>query len=175
MKFRNVLLAVAAVAVLGLAACNQTSSPKVAVIDPAEVFQTCAAGVEGGEYLRAQGENMQAELTSLQESLQKDGGEEAASDFQARLQEMRTQMGEEQNRIAGILNEAFTKAMDDYRAQNNVSVLLNKENVLSYNEADDATQAIIKLMDAADIDLQLNAAEETAPEAAAEAEGKTAE
>lgn len=172
MKFRMNLVAVLACALL-LAACQQKEPAKVAVLDPGLVFQTCDVCKEGGDYLRGLNDKMRTELTEMQASMQGDTSEDAPQKFQERYAELQAEMMEEQNRIAGLLNDTFVKLMNDYRANNNVSVIMNKENVLSFDEGDDITTAMIEAMNGAGIDLGLPAeapakaepAEEAAPAA----------
>ena len=164
------MLIVALAAVLLLGAC-QKNAAKVAVLDPGKVFQTCDVCVEGGNYLRGLSEKMRTELTELQASMQNDTSEDAPQKFQERYSQMQGEMMEEQNRIAGLLNDAFVKLMNDYRAQNNVSVIMNKENVLSYDETDDITEAMIAAMNGAKIDLALPADAAAPADADASADG----
>jgi len=174
MKFRlHVIIALAAVLLLG--AC-QKEAAKVAVLDPGKVFQTCDVCVKGGNYLRGLSEKMRTELTELQASMQNDTSENAPQKFQERYSQMQGEMMEEQNRIAGLLNDAFVKLMNDYRTKNNVMVIMNKENVLSYDEKDDITDAMIAAMNGAGIDLALPVETPAAApaDAAAPAEEKAA-
>lgn len=164
-----VTLAAAVALVASLAACQQKTTGKVAVLDPTEVFTSCAPCQEGGEYLRGLSQNLQQELTSLQASMQDDTSEEAPAKFQERYQQIQKRMTDEQTRIAGKLDDAFQQVMTDYRAKAGVSVILNKENVLAYDAEQDVTAEVIAAMNAANIDLELPeaaapAAEEAAPE-----------
>lgn len=167
MKNGIVTLAAALVLAASLAGCQQKGAVGVAVLDPNKVFTTCEACVQGGDYLRTMGQGLQQELTEMQGTLQGENGEpaaEAVAKFQARYQEIQQKMVGEQTRIATKLDEAFQKVMEEYRAKNGVAVILNKENVLSFDGATDATDAIIAALNAAAVDLELPAA---APEAAA--------
>jgi len=174
---KNVIVTLAAALVLAasLAGCQQKGAAGVAVLDPNKVFTTCAACVQGGDYLRTLGQGLQQELTEMQGALQGETGEaseDVVAKFQARYQEIQQKMVGEQTRIATKLDEAFQKVMEEYRAKNGVAVILNKENVLSFDGATDATDAIIAALDAAAVDLEIPAA--AAPEAAAPAEAAPA-
>ncbi|BBD07036.1 OmpH family outer membrane protein [Desulfovibrio ferrophilus] len=164
MTFKKNLL-VAVMAVLLLASCQQKEAAKVAVLDPGQVFQTCDVCLEGGNYLRGLSDKMRVELTEMQASMQTDTSEDAPKKFQERYAALQAEMQEEQNRIAGMLNETFVKIMNEYRAKNNVGVIMNKENVLSFDEADDITEAMIAAMNGANIDLALPEKAEAAPAA----------
>lgn len=176
MKKTIVILFAALAMTASLAACQQTGGTKIAVLDPNKVFTTCEACVEGGDYLRSLGKDLQTELTEMQQTMQDDKGEDAAAKFQARYQEIQKKMVDEQTRIANKLDEAFQKAMEDYRSKNGVAMLLNKDNVLSYASTEDATDAIVAAMDAQKIDLEVPAKapakDEEKAEPAAEAEKK---
>lgn len=179
MKKTIVTLFAALALVASLAACQQTGGTKIAVLDPNKVFTTCQACVEGGDYLRGLGQELQQRMTEMQQTMQDDKSEDAPAKFQEMYQQIQQQMVGEQTRIATKLDKAFQEAMEGYRAKNGVAILLNKENVLSYSAAEDATDAIVAAMDAQKIDLELPApkgedakAEEAAP---AQAEDKAEE
>lgn len=167
MKSR-LFLAAALCAALLVSACQQQGGSKIAVIDPSEVFKTCAVCKQGGEYLKARSEAMRAELTQMQADLQGNTDEDAPKKFQERYTAMQSEIMGEQNRIASLLNEAFTSVVEDYRAKNGVAVVLSKEDVLSMDGSVDATAAIIKAMDAKKVDLalpEIEAPKAEAPEA----------
>ncbi|WP_461210273.1 OmpH family outer membrane protein [Desulfocurvus sp. DL9XJH121] len=162
MKFRLILAALAAT--LLLAACQQQGGAKIAVIDPSEVFKACEVCKKGGEYLKAKSEAMRAELTALQAAAKGGEDKEASAKFQERYTVMQNDLMGEQTRIAGLLNDAFTKVVKEYREKNGVSLVLSREDVLSMDDSADITAAVIKAMDTAAIDLALP--EVKAPEAA---------
>lgn len=176
MKKTIVTLFAALALVASLAACQQTGGTKIAVLDPNKVFTTCQACVEGGDYLRGLGQELQQRMTEMQQTMQDDKSEDAPAKFQEMYQQIQQQMVGEQTRIATKLDKAFQEAMEGYRAKNGVAILLNKENVLSYSAAEDATDAIVAAMDAQKIDLEIPAKEAKAEEAApAQAEDKAEE
>jgi outer membrane protein len=176
---KKVIVTLAAVLVLAvaLAGCQKKGTPTVAVLDPNKVFTTCEPCVQGGDYLRGLGQSLQQELAGMQGALQGaegGGGEEAVAKFQARYQEIQQQMIGEQTRIAEKLDKAFQKVMEDYRVKNGVAVILNKENVLSFDGTVDATEAVIAALNATAIDLEIPAAP-AAGEPAAPAQDAPAE
>ena len=172
MKKTIVILCAALALSASLAACQQKGAARVAVLDPNKVFTSCDACKQGGEYLRSLGQGLQQELTEMQASMKDDKSEDAPMKFPERYQEIQQKMVGEQTRIAGTLDETFQKVMTDYRAKNSVDVILNKENVLSFDETQDATDSIIAAMNAAAVDLQLPATDEEKAEEAAPAEVK---
>lgn len=169
MKSKVNLLVAACAALMLLASCQQKEASKIAVLDPAQVFQTCDVCVKGGEYLRGMSDKMRTELTEMQAAMQSDTSEEAPKKFQERYAELQAEMAAEQNRIAGKLNDGFVQIMNEYRAKNGVAVILNKENVLSFDETQDITAAMIAAMNESGIDLGLPEKAEAAPAAAAPA------
>ncbi len=179
MKKTIVMIFAAMVMVGSLAACQQTGGAKVAVLDPNKVFTTCDACKQGGDYLRSLSQGLQKDLTDMQAAMQEDKSDDAPAKFQARYQEIQQKMVGEQSRIAEKLDTVFQKAMSDYRSKNGVSVILNRDNVLSFDDAQDATDAVIAAMNAQQIDLEIPAAEEKAEQPAAaapeQAEEKKAE
>lgn len=142
-------------ALLVLSACNQPSGDgaKIVVIDPGKVFRECKVGMEASNYFKGINEEFQAEAQSLQEEMQKNKNEENTKRFQQTMAGYQARMGAEQNRIATLLDAEFKQVLDEYRAKNNVGVIMNKSDVLSFDAQADVTDAIVKAMNEQKIDL----------------------
>ncbi|NJB68859.1 Skp family chaperone for outer membrane proteins [Desulfobaculum xiamenense] len=172
MKFK-LMFAAALLAAMGcLAGCQKQETEKIALVDPAEVFQTCDACVAGGEYLRGMGQQMQARLAAIQQPAEGEMDKDAMKKAQDEFIALQQKISSEQQRIVEKLNGEFKSVMDDYRAKNGVSVILNKQQALSYGETADATKAVVEALNARKIDLGITAetaAPEATPEAAPEA------
>ncbi len=152
-KALNFFAAIAAFLVLS--ACNQPSGDgvKIVVIDPGKVFRECTVGMEASNYFRDINEKFQAEAQSLQEEMQKNKNDENTQKFQKTMAEYQAKMGAEQNRIAMLLDEKFKKVLDEYRVKNNVDVILNRSDVLSFDAQADVTDAVVKALNEERIEL----------------------
>lgn len=165
MRFKLMFVAALMLAVAGLTGCQQQAGPKIVLVDPAEVFQSCDACVKGGDYLRGMGQKMQQSLAKIQQPAEGEMDTEALKKAQGEFMAMQQQMNEEQQRIVEKLNTEFQAVMDEYRTTNNVSVIINKKQALSFDGAADITKAVVEAMNARQIDLGI---EETAAETSAE-------
>ncbi|MDY7002174.1 MAG: OmpH family outer membrane protein [Thermodesulfobacteriota bacterium] len=153
-KTVNFLAAFAVIFVLS--ACTQPPSgdgAKIVVIDPGKIFRECTVGMEASKYFKDVNEKFQAEAQSLQEEMQKNKNEENTQKFQKAVADYQARIGAEQTRIATLLDEKFKKVLNEYRAKNNVGVILNKGDVLSFDARADVTDAIVKAMNDQHIDL----------------------
>lgn len=143
-------------AILVLSACGQPPSgdgAKIVVIDPGKIFRECTVGMEASNYFRDINEKFQAEAQSLQEEMQKNKNDENTQKFQKTVAEYQARMGAEQTRIATLLDGKFKEVLNGYRAKNNVDIILNKSEVLSFDAQADVTDAIVKAMNEMHIEL----------------------
>ena len=137
-----------------LSACNQSSGEgKIVVIDPGKVFRECEVGIQASKYFKDINEKFQVEAQSLQDEMRKNKTEENTKRFQKTVAEYQSKIGSEQNRIATLLDREFKKVLDEYRAKNNVALILNRSNVLSFDADADVTGAIVKAMNELHINL----------------------
>jgi outer membrane protein len=159
MKYRiSMLLAAAAFVFLFTACQNQTQSGvNLRIVDHEAVFRQSAAGKESMAYLQGMNQKLMSELTEMQQG-QENATEEqkaqAQTQMQGKMTEYRMQLQGEQERIIQALNDAFTKAIENYRENNDVQVVLAVENVISYDPALDVTEDIIASMNEMDIEIQ---------------------
>lgn len=180
MKYRTLMLLVAAALVFVAAGC-QNQAPETGmelrVVNHEEVFRQSEAGKESMTYLQGMNEKMMAELTEMQKG-QENATEEEQAAAQTRMQgamnQYRMQLQGEQERIIQALNQAFTKAIEQYRAENDVDMVLSVENVLAYDPEMDVTDEVIATMNAMEIDIEPAEQPQAEPEAETEArEGKS--
>lgn len=155
-----------------LAGCNQaeSSAPSVAVVDTARVFRDSDAGKAGVKFLEGMHEKMQAELNGIQESLAKNPNDQAAQQkLQETYMDFQQRMGAEQQNVLTQLNDVAQRAMDNYRTQNKLQVILGSEAALSFDKAVDVTTGVIAEMNKQKVEFkatQPEAAKPAAPEAA---------
>ncbi|MEW5774529.1 MAG: OmpH family outer membrane protein [Thermodesulfobacteriota bacterium] len=169
------------------AACTQEApkAPKVGVVDPNEVYTNCKAATEATQYLQTMSKSLQAEVMQAQKDMQDDSKDQKAKEenskrFQETLMKYQSTVGKEQGRIVTILNEAFQKAVEEFRTKNNYALILTKESAVSFSPDADVTKGVIEAMNAMDIkwkpeEKQDEAKAEPAAPAAAPAEEKKAE
>ncbi|GAB6177815.1 hypothetical protein JCM16814_27060 [Desulfobaculum senezii] len=167
MKLKLMFAAALMLALTGLAGCQQQSADKIAIVDPAEVFQSCEACVAGGDYLRGMGQQLQGRLAEIQKPADDSADDGALKKAQEEFMQMQEHMSGEQRRIVEKLNEEFSAVLDEYRAENGISVVLNKQQALSYGDNADITKAVVEAMNARNIDLGI-VSETAEPAATAE-------
>lgn len=123
---------------------GESSAPTVGVVDTARIFRDSDAGKAGVKFLEGMQTTMQAELTAIQEVLQKNPEDQAA---QQKLQEtymsFQQRMGAEQQNVVTLLNDATQRVLDAYRAQKKLSVILAQESTLSVDKSVDVTAEVI--------------------------------
>lgn len=149
-----------------LAACQQTgqAGSKIAFVDAGKVFKECKAGVAGVDYLKKESEKFQETFKSMQSAMSQNKTQANTEEFQKAVTEYRTKMGAEQNRIISVINDAFSKAVDTYRANNGIDAVLSIESAVSYDPKADISADIISAMDK--MDIQIAPAEGDTPAAA---------
>ncbi len=161
-----------------LAACNDAPKASVAVVNTEKVFKECKAGQAAMAHLQEVSKALQAKTQKAQETLEASQSEDNMQAFQQALGEYQATIGAEQQRLVALINDQFNAVVDKLRTDKGFSVVLAREAVMSYDASADITDDVVKAMDAANIDLKLNAAKpaEAAPAAAKPAaEAKPAE
>lgn len=129
-----------------LTGCNQAESaaPGVAVVDTARVFRDSEVGKAGVKFLEGMHDKMQVDLNSIQEALQKNPTDQAAQQkLQETYMDFQQRMGAEQQNVITLINDAAQRAMDSYRTQNKLQIIVGSESALSYDKAVDVTAGVI--------------------------------
>ncbi len=159
MKKSIVLMAALGIVLLA-AACNrqpaalQDTDIAIAVVDSNRVMLESEPGQAAMDYLRGLSQDLQGELQGMQGSMDQNQTEAEAQLLQEKFQASQERMGEEQNRIIAILNNAYEQQLEDYREAQGISVILSQESAISFSPSADITEEIIAAMNELDIDLQ---------------------
>ncbi len=119
----------------------------VGVVDTARVYADSKAGIEGGNYLESVQLGMQDELIALQESMQENPTEASIALFQEKYAAFQERINLEQEQVVTKLNAALQEAMDSYRQERGLEVLIPAEAVMSMSASADVTQDIIAVLD----------------------------
>ena len=149
---KKLVLLCVAVFCLALVGCNQEmksdSSAKVAVVDPAKVFQDSQPGKDGMAYLEKVSAEVQQKFKDLQKEAAESKGQDPASvnDLQAQVAKIQERVSAEQQMVVTKLNDLFQKVLEQYRKENGVSLVIPAEQALSFDESADATAAIVAIM-----------------------------
>jgi len=180
MKYRGLTLLAAAALVFFLAACQNQApvAPSLRVVDHEAVFRQSDAGQKSMTYLQGLNQKFMTELQDMQKGQEATTEEDQAklqADMQASMNRYRTELTAEQERVVQVLNEAFTKAIEDYRQANNVSMVLPVGNVIAYDPAIDITEAMVAAMNQMNIDVEPAAEPEQAEGEAEQAEEPVSE
>lgn len=128
-----------------LSACNSEPVQKIAVVSNIRVSAESELGKKLVEYSQAYIANLEAQMAVIRE--RNKGTDEnsrrvlqqADNEFQVRLRGL-------QQASAAAFMENYRKALEDYRRNNKVDLILPLESVASHNTNMDATNDIIKIM-----------------------------
>ncbi len=134
-------------------ACNEVKQEKVeqkqaiGVIDTARVYADSKLGLAGGDYLEKMQATMQDELVALQKGMQENPSDVLIAEFQAKYAGFQERINLEQEQVVTKLNDALQEAMDKYREDNGLEVIIAAEAVASMGKKADVTDGIINLLD----------------------------
>lgn len=159
---KKIILLCAAVMCVALIGCTQDTttgssdadgSPKIAVVDPAKVFQDSKPGKDGMAYLEKVSAEVQKEFQDLQQKAAQGKGQspESVNDIQAKVAKIQERVTAEQQMVVNKLNELFQKVLEKYRNEKGVAVVIPAEQALSYDASADATADIVAMMDKEDV------------------------
>lgn len=166
---KKLVLLCAAVFCLALVGCNQEmksdSSPKVAVVDPAKVFQDSQPGKDGMAYLEKVSAEVQQKFKDLQKEAAESKGQDPASvnDLQAQVAKIQERVSAEQQMVVTKLNDLFQKVLEQYRKENGVALVIPAEQALSFDESADATAAIVAIMNKENVTFESPAMDDAKP------------
>tara|TARA_Y100001954_G_scaffold239100_1_gene311064 strand:- start:25461 stop:26009 length:549 start_codon:yes stop_codon:yes gene_type:complete len=177
MKRIITLLGTTLLGLMLLTGCNQQQEPGVTigVVDEAAAFQNNKVASQAMEYLKQLGEPMQAKAEAAYNAMQEDQTEENVAAYKKAMGELQQSMQGEQQRVVALVDAKFREALETYRKDNGLTVILSKGSVLSSGETVDITADIVAAMDAMTVDFELPKQPEAAPEAAPETEGEQAQ
>lgn len=134
-------LALTLVLAFSLVGCTAS---KVAVVNPARLFQDSEPGKAGIEHLKQIETAMQAQLQVAQGMIEKSPNDEALrARFQKTFMGYQQVVNSEQQKVVERINELMQQALDAYRAQKSYAVIMNAEGLLSFDPQADVTDAII--------------------------------
>ena len=135
--------------VLAFATAGCTAN-KVGVVNPARLFQDSASGKAGFEHLKQLEAAMQQQLVTAQGVLEKAPGDEALrTSYQQVFVGYQQLVNTEQQKVVEGLNAQIQEALESYRKQKGLAVILNSESALVYAPTADVTQEILSRLDAA--------------------------
>ncbi|MFA9394885.1 MAG: OmpH family outer membrane protein [Halodesulfovibrio sp.] len=166
---KKLVLLCVAVFCLALVGCNQEmkadSSPKVAVVDPAKVFQDSKPGKDGMAYLEKVSAEVQQKFKDLQKEAAESKGQDTASvnDLQAQVAKIQERVSAEQQMVVTKLNDLFQKVLEQYRKENGVALVIPAEQALSFDESADATAAIVAIMNKENVTFESPAMDDAKP------------
>ena len=127
----------------GLMGC----AANVGVVNPTRLFQDSVSGKAGIDHLKGMESAMQEQLVAAQSALEKAPSDEG---LRARFQQIfvgyQQIVSTEQQKVVESVNTQIQKALDAYREQKRMVVIMNTESVLTYAPAADVTDAIIAEM-----------------------------
>ena len=116
------------------------AASKIAVVDPARLFQESEPGKAGIEHLKQLEAAMQEQLKTAQGMIEKAPNDEA---LRARFQ--KTFVGYQQ--VVQQINGLMQKTLEDFRTKNGYSVIMNAEGLLAFDPKSDVTKDVIAEMD----------------------------
>ncbi|WP_319541642.1 OmpH family outer membrane protein [uncultured Pseudodesulfovibrio sp.] len=166
---RMITLLLAATLCLGLVACNQQQAPvKIGVVDEAAAFKDNKVAQEAMAYLKEVGTPLQTKAEAAYKAMQENQTEETVAAYKLAMGELQNTMGTEQQRVVGLVENEFTNALEAYRAEKGLEVILSKQSVIASSDTVDITNDIVTAMNGVTVDF-------TKPEAPAAPEAVKAE
>ena len=160
----------AMITMLLLVGCKQESGPTIGVVDMERAYQSNKATASIMKYLEAKQAPLAVQVNAALEAMKKDQNEETVKAYNQVMSSAQATMQMEQQRLVPILNEAFNKVLEEYRAKKGLTVILNKQMAPAVAESADVTDDIIAAMDLVELNLEPAAPEAPAAEAAPVAE-----
>lgn len=158
------LLCAATMALTLLAACNQQqASVAIGVVDEAAAFKDNKVAKAAMDYLQEVGKPMQTEAETAYKAMQENQTEETVAAYKLAMGKLQNAMNQEQQRVVALVDAKFNEAMDKYRADKGLTVILSKQSVISASETVDITADIVALMDSMEIDFSKPEAPAPAP------------
>ena len=137
-------LALSLVLVFSVAGCTAN---KIAVVNPARLFQESDSGKAGFEHLKQIETSMQAQVQIAQGMLEKSPNDEALrARFQKTFTGYQQLINGEQQKVVTRINELMQTSLDSYRKQKGYTAIINSEWLLSYDPKADVTSEVIAEM-----------------------------
>ena len=150
---RMITLTLAAILCLGLVACNQQeASVKIGIVDEAAAFKDNKVAQQAMEYLKEVGTPLQTKAEAAYKAMQENQTEETVAAYKLAMGELQTTMGGEQQRVVAMVENEFSKALEAYRAEKGLTVILSKQSVIAASDAVDITGDIVTAMEAITVD-----------------------
>ncbi len=120
---------------------------KVAVLDPAKLYQDSSAGKAGLVYLESVEQEVRAKAEAAQKIAETMPNNPdlpvALQTFFADCQEV---MNKAQQDAVSAVQDLVKKTIDEYRAKENISIVLESEIAVSADQQSDITNKIIEMM-----------------------------
>lgn len=138
-------LALSFLVLFSLGGC--VSTEKIAVVEPAKLFEESEAGKAGTEHIKQMEASMRAQVQNAQALLEKSPNDEALrARFQKTFMDYQQLFNQEQQKVVTRLNEVIQKTLDEYRTQKGYTVIMNSAGLLSFDPATDVTAEVIAAM-----------------------------
>ena len=124
------------------------AASKIAVVDPARLFQESEPGKAGIEHLKQLEAAMQEQLKTAQGMIEKAPNDEALrARFQKTFVGYQQIVNAEQQKVVQQINGLMQKTLEDFRTKNGYSVIMNAEGLLAFDPKSDVTKDVIAEMD----------------------------
>ena len=107
---------------------DRCAASKIAVVDPARLFQESEPGKAGIEHLKQLEAAMQEQLKTAQGMIEKAPNDEALrARFQKTFVGYQQIVNAEQQKVVQQINGLMQKTLEDFRTKNGYSVIMNAE------------------------------------------------
>lgn len=154
MKRSILIVLTLCLAAFALAGCNEKSSgPAVAVVDAEKVFQESQLAQKGMAYLEELSAKFNERLAEMQTAMSADpDNEEQSKSFQAELVSLQADFEVKQMEAATKLNKLFDEVVEEYRAKNDIALIVPAQIVIAARAGVDVTAEVVKLLDSKALD-----------------------
>ena len=137
-------IALSLVLLFSVTAC---AANKIAVVDPARLFQESEPGKAGIDHLKQLEAAMQEQLKVAQGMIEKAPNDEALrARFQKTFVGYQQLVNAEQQKVVQQINGLMQKTLEAYRTKNGYSVIMNTEGLLAFDPKADVTKDVIAEM-----------------------------
>lgn len=137
-------IALSLVLLFSVTAC---AANKIAVVDPARLFQESEPGKAGIDHLKQLEAAMQEQLKVAQGMIEKAPNDEALrARFQKTFVGYQQLVNAEQQKVVQQINGLMQKTLEAYRTKNGYSVIMNTEGLLAFDPKADVTKEVITEM-----------------------------
>jgi len=148
---KQILSMFLSLAVLVFVSSDAYGKSEIGFIDTVRILQESKPGKEGIARLEAlqstavkKLEKLEKKRSAAEEKKDTERVERVSAEMQAIAYDLQSQLQEEQEAVFAIITQELTTIVEEYRKNNNLTVIFNHSDVISFDPKADITQGIMK-------------------------------